>query len=128
MLKPKKSLIAIVDDDQLYRKVLHFVLIKENYKLAFEAVNGADCIYMLKQTFNYPDLIIVDVEMPVMDGFETVKAIRLNWPFIKIISHSSVLDPGVKDKVISCGADAFVIKGQQSMNICEAIEKVLGGA
>ncbi|MCR8557838.1 response regulator [Mucilaginibacter sp. BJC16-A38] len=128
MLIPEKPLIAIVDDDQVYRVLLRFLLTKNNYNLAFEAKNGADCICQLQESLLFPNLIIVDLEMPIMDGFRTVKLIKLHWPEIKIIAHSSILDPTARQRVIACGANDFIAKGNQTIKICELVQKVLNNA
>ena len=126
--KQTPPLIAIVDDDPIYRKVLSFLLKKYKFDILFEAENGQDCIDKLKISFVLPTLVFVDVEMPVMDGFETVKLLKKHWPQLKIIAHSSILDHNARNKMKKNGADLFLVKNDKIVEMAEAIWQVVNEA
>ena len=123
-LIPKIPTVAIVDDDPVYRKVIAHLLKKNNLKILFEAANGAESISLMQQATLLPDIIILDVEMPQMDGFETAKMFKKYWPQVKIIANSGLLDPAVSNKMIAAGADRFIAKSFNSMKIAKVIQEV----
>lgn len=124
-MKDEKTLISIVDDDEIIRKLLTVFLLRSAYEIAFEAVNGADCIKKLQAAEVCPDVIIMDIEMPVMDGFETVIKIKSLWPSIKIIVHSGLRDLKAQNRMLALGADKYLFKGKESSGICEVVEELL---
>lgn len=71
-----------------------------------------------------PDIIILDVEMPQMDGFETAKMLKKYWPQVKIIANSGLLDRAISTKMIAAGADRFITKNFNSMQIAKVIQEV----
>lgn len=121
---PKILSLAIVDDDPIYRKILSLLLKKNDFNILFEAENGAEGIRLMKNTA-LPDLIILDLEMPVMDGFETARLLKLSWPQVKIIGHSSISDLSAKHKMIEAGADYYIVKGDRNVNIATKIKQIL---
>ncbi|SFT23803.1 response regulator [Mucilaginibacter polytrichastri] len=121
---PKIPAIAIIDDDPLYRKVIAHLLEKNNVKILFEAASGAESIGLMEQANLLPDIVILDVEMPQMDGFETARMLKKHWPQIKIIANSGSLDPSVSNKMIAAGADRFIAKDFNGIKIAELIQEV----
>jgi CheY-like chemotaxis protein len=121
----KKPSIAIVDDDAIYRKILCFIARKHNIHVAFEAENGADCIQQIKENKELPDLVILDIEMPVMNGYETARLLKANWPTIKILGHSSIIDSHASAMIIENGADKFLSKTQGNAVLEETLKQIL---
>src|SRR5574343_1461002 len=81
-----KIKIAIVDDQHLFREGLKSLLDDEkDLHLDFEATNGLELMQKLKETVYPPDVILLDIEMPIMDGIEATIKIRQKYPRIKII-------------------------------------------
>ncbi|SDD97075.1 Response regulator receiver domain-containing protein [Mucilaginibacter pineti] len=122
---PETPAIVVVDDDALYRKVLILLLKKHRFQIFFEAENGSDCLSRMAAIIALPHVVILDIEMPVMDGFETAKKLKEKWPQVKIVAHSAILDARARDKIMAAGADHFLVKGYESARIAEAVWLVL---
>ncbi len=128
-MKYADNTIAIVDDNQLYRKLLRILLTDTGYHIAFDAENGQECVYKLRQAEWVPAVFIVDIEMPLMDGFETTLFVKQNFGLSKIIANSSLNDNSSIDKMIANGADVFVDKSKMMVKeiLLNTIDGVLAG-
>ncbi len=104
-----KSTIMIVDDNEFGRDVLEGILSKENYKLLF-ADNGKSALE--KINLELPDLVLLDVMMPGMDGFEVCQRIRKNplTAEIPVVMVTSLDDQDSKIRGLEAGADDFISK------------------
>ena len=87
--------VMIVDDSRIFRKMLKAALIETGNEVIGEAGNGTEALELLKTCT--PDLVTLDITMPVMDGIETLKEIKKICPDQKVIMVSAA---GQKDKVI----------------------------
>ncbi len=105
--------IGVIDDSLSFRTYASAVLRSKNFNILFQAKDGADGIAKISQCEFLPDLITLDIEMPFMDGFETAKIIRTNWPSIKIIAMSSMDDKDSVNRILNVGADRFLVKGKK---------------
>jgi DNA-binding response OmpR family regulator len=113
--------ILIVDDDENISALYEEDLKEENYEVAI-ASNGKESIEMLK-TFA-PDLIVMDIRMPEMDGIEAlgkIIAMHKNIPIILNSAYSSY-----KDDFRSWGADAYVVKSSDTRALKDKIKEILG--
>jgi putative two-component system response regulator len=106
----KGESILIVDDNENIRGLLKNVLRFEGYETA-SATNGKEALEMLA-TDQKPDLILMDIEMPVMDGYQTCKEIRDNKEYssIPIIVLTAVYNKNVIKKVLTIGANDYIAK------------------
>jgi len=121
----KKKTLFIVDDHQMFRDGLKFLLAKlDNIEIIGEAENGKLFIDAIK---NFePDIVLMDISMPEMNGVEaTKKAIEL-YPEIKIIALSMFGDEEYYYKMIHAGVKGFVLKESGSHELEEAIYSILG--
>jgi CheY-like chemotaxis protein len=105
---PKAS-ILVVEDSELTRDVLHQFLRERDY-LVLEAANGRDALQRVAQS--RPDLVITDLEMPVLDGFELIRQLRQGpetkeIPIIVLSTRGSEAD---RQRAASLGADAYLVK------------------
>jgi DNA-binding NarL/FixJ family response regulator len=99
--------VAIVDDHAIIRKCLDEILKLWGYSVLPQASNGKDFLDLLIKGI-IPDICILDMRMPEMDGYETIKAVKEKWPGIKIIAYSmDFKDPHTKQPD---GADAILSK------------------
>lgn len=103
--------VLIVDDSTFYRKILSDTINGiENVRLSGQARDGVDCIE--KVELLKPDIITLDVEMPRMNGLETLKELKKRWPHIKVVMVSSHTKQGAKETIeaLEHGAFSFVTK------------------
>jgi DNA-binding NarL/FixJ family response regulator len=99
--------VAIVDDHDLIRKCLQELLSLWGYTVLPTAINGKDFLDLLVNGI-IPDICILDMRMPEMDGYATTKMVKEKWPGIKIIAYSmDFIDPHVQEPE---GADARISK------------------
>jgi len=82
--------IAIVDDHTMFRKgLISLINLFPNYKVLFDAANGKDFIKQL-QPRHVPDILLLDIAMPEMDGYLTANWVKTNYPSIKILALSTM--------------------------------------
>lgn len=116
--------ICIVDDHTSYRKGLKLLLeLFPNYKVLFIAANGKDFIDQLKQ-HTIPDIVLLDINMPEMDGYATANWIRKNHPEIKILTLSSMDDELNILRMIQNGANGYLLKDADTDEIEKALLEV----
>lgn len=117
--------IVLVDDEILFRKGISFLLEREeNIDIIFEASNGEELIVYLNQSINKPDIIIMDLKMPVLNGVEATKIIRKNFPEIKIIALTSYDTKSFIANMIQVGAVAYLIKNTTPKDLLYTINQV----
>ena len=113
--------ILIVDDSRIIRRVLTNTLQEAGYEIVGEASNGEEALKVLETVT--PDLVTLDITMPVMDGLETLNNIKEKYPSLKVIMISAA---GQKNKVIQAlkdGALDFIRKPFEKEEMLEVIAK-----
>lgn len=120
---PKKILIA--DDEQSIVVPLEFLMQQKGYHV-MAAYNGEEAIEKII-SFN-PDLILLDIMLPIIDGFEVCQMIRSNpnWKDIKIIFISAMGREVDIAKGLALGADAYITKPFANVEIIQKVREVLG--
>jgi DNA-binding NarL/FixJ family response regulator len=117
--EPIKVLIA--DDHVLYRAGVKTALsTKNDIKVIAEADNGMHLLNMLK--IIKPDVILLDIQMPVMDGIGALPEIKKNWPHIKVIMLTMMDDHSMITRLMELGANSYLSKTSDSEIIYEAIK------
>jgi CheY-like chemotaxis protein len=101
--------VALVDDSSVIRNSIYEIITLWGYDVMLRAVNGKDLLKQLS-TGNVPDICITDLNMPVMDGYETIAALKENWPDIKIIAFSITNNKKEEERALEAGAHVFVSK------------------
>lgn len=122
----KKFSVLIADDHQLITDGLSKIL-QEEQSIAevHTASNGRDAVAMVS-TYNI-DCVLMDLNMPVLSGYDATKIIKEQRPEVKVIVVSMLSDASVIAKMLKAGADAFIIKNTGSEELLRAITKVLNG-
>jgi len=115
--------ILLVDDAAFMRMMLKDILVNNGYQIIGEAENGAVAIdkYMELK----PDITIMDITMPEMDGLQAVKEIRARDPQAKIVMCSAMGQQAMVIEAIQAGAKDFVVKPFQADRVLEAVAKAL---
>jgi len=120
-----KITIAIADDELLFRQGLISILNKEkNLDILFDAQNGNDLMDQLRNTKQLPKLVITDLKMPGLNGVETTKLIRKEFPDIKIIALTSYFSKPFIINMISIGAVAYLAKNSTPKLMLTTINEV----
>jgi DNA-binding NarL/FixJ family response regulator len=119
--EPKRSIkVAIADDHALFRAGVRTALSeKTDILLIAEADNGVELLHLLKN--NEPDVILLDIQMPVMDGVTALPEIRKLYPSVKIIILSMHNEHSMISKLMEIGANSYLTKNTDSDTIYEAI-------
>jgi len=122
----KKPNIILVDDHPIFRKGIKSIITVENFaNVIGEASNGLEFIELL--SYLKPDLVLMDIEMPVMNGMEaTQRALEL-IPDLKIIAFTMFEDEEYFSKMIDLGAKGFILKSSDINEIDKAIKYVMKG-
>jgi len=120
----KKGCLLIVDDEDCGRSILEILLQPENYQLEF-AVNGEDAL--MKATEFMPDLILLDIIMPRMDGFEVCKRLRANSKLaeVPVIMLTAISDRATRLKGIKAGADDFITKPFDKLELLARVNTII---
>ncbi len=118
-MEPIKVLIA--DDHVLYRAGVKTALSPKNdVKVIAEADNGMHLLNMLKMV--QPDVILLDIQMPIMDGVTALPEIKKNWPNIKVIMLTMLEDHSMITRLMELGANSYLSKTSDIEVIYEAIK------
>jgi len=119
--------IALVDDHDLFREGLKYIIERHpNYSILFEAKNGSKFIHSLKN-IGLPDLVLMDIEMPEMNGMEAAKQALSLHPSLKIVVLSMFSDQQYYREMIALGVKGFILKDSGKSELERALEDVLKG-
>jgi CheY-like chemotaxis protein len=117
---PLKKKILLVEDEEALRLLYQEELEEEGYEV-FTAKNGKEALQKLRK--EKPDLVILDIVMPEMDGMEALGRILSEEKRIPIILHTS--HPGYQEEFMSWAADAYVLKSTDRKELKEKIKELL---
>ena len=121
----KKS-IVIVDDHILIAKALRGIIMNfEPFEVLYECENGKELTEKFKSKSNVPDIVLLDISMPVMNGFETAKWIRENHPDVLIMALSMQDDEQSVIKMIKNGANGYLLKNTHPTELEKALLKLV---
>ncbi len=120
-----KTRILIVDDHALFRDGLRMLINHESdMKVVGEAENGEVSIERAHEL--QPDIILMDVKMPVMGGVEATRLIMAEMPNMKILALSMYSSDGFLKRMIDAGALGYFMKGNDFIELSGAIRKAIG--
>lgn len=106
-MEPRK--VLIVDDNADLRLLTRLTVEDTSCEVVGEACNGAEAVALAEEL--RPDVVVMDMKMPLMDGVEATKALKYRFPDLEIIIFSASGDPIAHDEMLEAGADASVDKG-----------------
>lgn len=114
--------ILVVDDAMFMRMILKNILTKNGYEVCGEAANGQEAID--KYIELRPDLVLLDITMPEMDGITALKKIKMIEPKAKIIMCSAMGQQAMVIESIQGGAIDFIVKPFQEDRVLESLHKL----
>ena len=116
--------ILICDDAAFMRMMIKDILTKNGYNVAGEAENGLKAVEKFKEV--NPDLVLMDITMPEMDGIQALKEIKQIDGGAKVIMCSAMGQQAMVIESIQAGAKDFIVKPFQAERVIEAVKKVVG--
>jgi NarL family two-component system response regulator LiaR len=118
--------VMIVDDHDMVRKGLGaFLLVCPDLELVGEASNGEEAVHLCEQA--QPDVILMDLVMPQMDGRAATRAIRERWPQVQIIALTSFQEKKLVQEALQAGAISYLMKNVSVDDLAEAIRAACAG-
>lgn len=117
--------ILIVEDILMNRRLIRDILMYYGYEI-IEAENGEDAVRIARE--QKPDLIIMDLQMPVMNGFEAIKILKSDplTKHIKAIAVTSFAMAGDREKVLAAGFDEYISKPLNTRELPAVVKKLIG--
>ena len=117
--------IVIVDDHLLIAKAISSVIEQfKAYTVLYEVENGKELVEKFKVKKNIPDIVLLDISMPVMDGFETATWLKHNNPAVKVVVLTMQGDDASLVKMIKAGAVSYLNKNVQPTELQKALDAV----
>ena len=116
--------ILICDDAAFMRMMIKDILTKNGYNVAGEAENGVKAVEKYNET--KPDLVLMDITMPEMDGIQALKQIKAADPSATVIMCSAMGQQAMVIESIQAGAKDFIVKPFHADRVIEAVKKVVG--
>lgn len=119
--------LAIADDHILFRKGLRALLSGfEEMEVLFEAGDGQDLLERLDSVPVRPDVILMDLQMPVLDGLQTTRLLRVQYPQVRVIIISMHDEPELIDSLKSEGAFGYLLKNASPEEMRRLIYAAVG--
>ncbi len=116
--------ILLADDAAFMRKVIKDTLSKNGFTDLYEAVDGADAVQKYEEV--HPDLVILDITMPNMDGLEALKTIRAKNGSANVVMCSAMGQEAMVIDAIQSGAKDFIVKPFKADRIMKTVTTILG--
>jgi two-component system, chemotaxis family, chemotaxis protein CheY len=120
---PDKATVLIVDDSPEIQRYLRMLLEVDSHRVE-TASSGYEALHLLRHGYA-PDVMLLDLQMPQMDGLETLRQLQEVQPKPRIIMCSGVDDPDKIREAVSLGADAYLVKPVQHLYLSAALDRCL---
>lgn len=121
-----KKKVVLVDDHKLFRKGLRMLIdTLSRFEVAGEASNGVEFLNLLDKS--QPDIVMLDIAMPEMDGIEAARLALVKYPDLKIITLSMFGEQDYYFKMVDAGVKGFLLKNSDFTEVKLALETVMEG-
>ena len=118
--KLNKKRVLIVDDNSQVRQELRMLLqLAGDIEIVGEAADGQEATHLAHAL--HPDVVLMDLEMPVLDGYEATRQIKSSCPSCRVVALTVHGYEGARQKAMQAGADLFLVKGAEVESLVQAI-------
>ncbi|MDQ0207629.1 response regulator [Alkalicoccobacillus murimartini] len=118
--------LLIVDDHQMVRKgLVYFLEMTPNIKIVGEAANGQEAVTLYERLL--PDVVLMDIDMPVMNGIDATRYLVKKWPRARILIVTSFADQDYVIPALQAGASGYQLKDVEPEELVETIKAVHQG-
>ena len=122
----KKIKIIIADDHTMFLQgIVSLLDVEENINIVGKATNGIELFQIIENSI--PDIILLDISMPQMDGIQVTKIIKQKFPSVKILIVSTHSNIQMIAKLIRMGVDGYLLKNAEKRELLHAIETIQNG-
>jgi DNA-binding NarL/FixJ family response regulator len=121
----EKFQVALVDDHKIVRYGIKLMLEMENIAVVGEASTGAEAAEMFKQCS--PDLAILDIQLPDSSGLDVARALRKDYPSVKILFVTMFDIAQYMDELSSLGVEGYIPKTAPPKELLSAVQRILNG-
>ncbi len=116
--------VLVADDfESMQQALVSSLLTLDNLEVVGTALNGQDAL--VKSSLLLPDIVVADLQMPVMDGFKLMRELKKSYPQIRLIAVSGHSSPAIQKEAAAAGADAFVSKIGLPTDLVIAVKQLL---
>lgn len=115
--------LSLADDHVLLRNGLAALVTSLGHTVLFEADNGQQLTEKIKA--NEPELVLMDINMPLMDGYATTQWLKENHPLVKVLALSMYDNEASIIRMLKCGARGYILKDSEPLELKAAIDAVL---
>lgn len=120
-----KVKVALVDDELLFRKGIRLFLdSREEIEVVFDTGNGNELMEYLEQGQNQPDIVLMDIRMPQVDGIATSKLINQHFPHVRILVLSSITSDYIVEQMLQIGVSGYLVKNTHPEELLKSILQV----
>jgi DNA-binding NarL/FixJ family response regulator len=120
--------IALAEDHKQTREILTTIINRTNFcTVSIKAENGYSLIKYLNITKTLPDIALIDVQMPIIDGLAATNIIKFHYPNIKIIAISTHINLNIVQDMFDAGADGYIVKENTGDILLHAIKEIYAG-
>ena len=121
-----KHTVVVVDDHNLLSQAIGGLVDSfENFKVLYTCRNGKELVKRLDHPDDVPELVLMDVNMPILNGIETTEYLKKNFPRIKVLALSIEEDEAVILKMLRAGARGYLLKDVKKIELYNALLEVL---
>lgn len=120
----EKKKVALADDHVLLRNGLAGLVANLGYTVLFECSNGKELVEKIDKS-NLPDIVLMDINMPEMDGYETALWLKNNYPQVSVLALSMYDDESAIIRMLKNGAKGYITKDADPLELRRAIDDVL---
>lgn len=125
MTTKQTILVAIADDHEMFRDAIkNIVSTLPDCKIVIEAENGQQLIERLEVADPFPEICILDIQMPVMNGYETLVELKQRWPELKVLALSMFNHEFSIIKMLTNGANGYLLKGAKLAEVQTALRDI----
>ena len=118
----KRVTVMIVDDNDMMRSILRGILRGDEFEVLCEARNGVQAVEIAERM--KPDIVCMDVMMPVKDGLEALLEIKAARPETEVVMITSNADPATVQDAIQNGASGFIVKPFNAAKVLDTLARV----
>lgn len=118
--------VLLVDDHSVVRQGLRmFLNLEDDLNVVGEAENGAEALERIAEL--EPDVVLMDLMMPVMDGLEAIERVKVDFPDVEVVALTSVLEDRSVVRAIKAGAIGYLLKDTEAGELCKSIRAAAQG-